>query len=150
MRAVVQRVAKADVKVENREVAAIEHGFLVLLGVHKDDSDEEAVWLARKLSGLRVFEDEDGKMNRCIGDVGGSVLAVSQFTLLADCKKGKRPSFTEAKSAKEGRRLFDQFVDELRRQGLEISTGVFGAKMEVGLVNDGPVTIVIDTPDHLK
>jgi D-tyrosyl-tRNA(Tyr) deacylase len=147
MRAVLQRVAKAVVSVNSREVASIDRGLLVLLGVHEDDSNAEAVWLAGKLAGLRVFEDDRGKMNLSVLDVDGTILAVSQFTLLADCRKGKRPSFTDAKDPEEGRRLFDLFVDELRGHGLEVATGVFGAKMEVSLVNDGPVTVVIDTPD---
>jgi D-tyrosyl-tRNA(Tyr) deacylase len=127
-------------------VASIKRGLLILVGVHEDDLDSDASWLAAKLAGLRVFEDDQGKMNLGVSDVGGSVLAVSQFTLLAECRKGKRPSFTEAMEPEEGERLFEFFVQEMRSTGLEVHTGVFGAKMEVELINDGPVTIVIDTP----
>ena len=150
MRAVAQRVSSASVKVAGKEVASIGRGLLILLGVHKDDSEKEAAWLAGKLSGLRIFEDDNGKMNLSLAEVNGSVLAVSQFTLLADSRKGRRPSFVSAKEPGEGQRLFELFVEELSRAGHEVETGIFGAKMAVSLVNDGPVTIVIDTADDLR
>jgi len=123
----------------------IGHGLLVLLGVAGGDTATEAESLARKTAGLRIFEDEQGKMNRSIGEVGGSILVVSQFTLLGDCRKGRRPSFVAAAAPEVAERLYEVFVEAVRQQGIEVSTGRFRQHMEVELVNDGPVTLVVDT-----
>ncbi|MGD0113489.1 MAG: D-aminoacyl-tRNA deacylase [Armatimonadota bacterium] len=144
MRAVVQRVSSASVAVDGGTVAAIGRGFLVLLGVASGDTDREAEWLADKIAGLRIFEDEAGKMNLSVQDIGGSILVVSQFTLLADCRKGRRPSFTDAAPPAEADRLYQVFVSAVRKHGIPVKTGVFQAHMEVVLVNDGPVTVVVE------
>ncbi len=145
MRAVIQRVSSASVEVEGKRVASIGRGLVVLLGVARADGEREAMWLAGKIAGLRVFEDEAGKMNRSVVEVGGSVLVVSQFTLLGDCRKGRRPSFTEAAGPEEAERLYQTFVARLGESGVPVETGVFQAHMAVHLVNDGPVTLVLDT-----
>lgn len=145
MRAVVQRVSRASVEVEGRVVGEIGRGFLVLLGVRRGDTPEAAAGLARKLANLRVFADPEGKMNLALPAVGGAVLAVSQFTLYADTSRGNRPSFLEAAAPEDGRRLYEDFVGFLRELGLEVQTGVFGADMAVSLVNDGPVTIILES-----
>lgn len=144
MRAVVQRVSSASVAVGGETVAAIGRGFLVLLGVASGDTDRQAEWLADKIAGLRIFEDEAGKMNLSVQDIGGSILVVSQFTLLADCRKGRRPSFTDAAPPAEADRLYQVFVSAVRKHGIPVETGVFQAHMEVVLVNDGPVTVVVE------
>lgn len=146
MRAVVQRVSSAGVSVDGKAAAAIGPGLLVLLGVAEGDGDEQAAWLADKIAGLRIFEDDAGKMNRSVEDVGGALLVVSQFTLLGDCRKGRRPSFTGAAPPEEAERLYGVFVNHLRRRDLAVETGVFQAHMQVNLVNDGPVTLLLDTP----
>ena len=130
--------------VDGGTVAAIGRGFLVLLGVASGDTDREAEWLADKIAGLRIFEDEAGKMNLSVQDIGGSILVVSQFTLLADCRKGRRPSFTDAAPPAEADRLYQVFVSAVRKHGIPVKTGVFQAHMEVVLVNDGPVTVVVE------
>lgn len=145
MRAVVQRVARASVTVEGKKVGAIGKGLLVLLGVTKGDTDQDAAYLASKIAGLRIFEDENDKMNLSVKDVGGSVLSVSQFTLYGDCRHGRRPSFTEAAAGDEARRLYECFNAALAKEGLAPQTGQFQAHMEVSLVNDGPVTMLIDS-----
>ncbi len=145
MRAVVQRVGSARVEVEGEVRGRIERGLLVLLGVAQGDTPKDAIWLADKIAGLRVFEDDAGKMNLSLEDVGGSMLVVSQFTLLGDCRKGRRPSFTGAAPREEADRLYEIFVDRVREQGLPVETGVFQARMQVHLVNDGPVTLMLDT-----
>lgn len=145
MRAVVQRVKKASVHVENRQVGTIEGGLLVFLGVTHDDTENDAKYLADKIAGLRIFEDADDKLNLSIQDVGGSVLSVSQFTLFGDCRRGRRPSFTEAAPPEQGDALYQVFNRCLRDNGLEVETGQFQAHMEVSLVNDGPVTILLDS-----
>ena len=150
MRALVQRVSEARVVVDGEVVGEIEKGFLVLVGAHHSDTPEDAAYLARKIAGLRVFPDEAGKMNLSLKDVGGAVLAVSQFTLYADTRKGNRPSFTQAAPSDTGRRLYERFVDLLVQEGLHVETGVFGAHMQVHLVNDGPVTILLDSADRLR
>lgn len=147
MRAVVQRVSEASVTVDGRTVGAIGRGFLVLLGVTHVDGEAEAVWLARKIAGLRIFEDEAGKFNRSLADVDGAVLVVSQFTLYGDARKGRRPSFTEAARPEHAEPLCDLFVDLLRAEGVAVETGIFGAMMAVHLVNDGPVTLLLDTDE---
>jgi len=144
VRAVVQRVSSASVAVDGQAVAAIGSGFLVLLGVANGDTEREAGWLADKIAGLRIFEDEAGKMNLSVQDIGGSILVVSQFTLLADCRKGRRPSFTDAAPPAEADRLYQVFVSALRKSNIPVETGVFQAHMDVSLVNDGPVTVVVE------
>jgi D-aminoacyl-tRNA deacylase len=145
MRAVLQRVSRASVEVEGEIVGRIGVGWLVLLGVAKGDSVEDADKLAEKVAGLRAFEDEGGKMNLAVADVGGSVLVVSQFTLLGDCRAGRRPSFTEAAEPVEAERLYLRFVERMRGLGLTAESGVFRADMKVELVNDGPVTLLLDS-----
>ncbi len=145
MRAVVQRVTQAQVTVDGETVGEIGQGFLVLLGVAADDQLADAVAVATKIVGLRVFEDDAGKMNRSLSDVGGAVLAVSQFTLLGDCRQGRRPSFTAAAPPEQANRLYQEFIAEVRGQGIPVQTGRFQADMQVSLVNDGPVTLLIDS-----
>jgi D-tyrosyl-tRNA(Tyr) deacylase len=145
MRAVIQRVSRASVSVEGQVVGAIGTGFLVLLGVGKGDTQADAVYLAEKTTGLRVFPDTDGKMNCSLAEVRGAVLAVSQFTLYGDCRKGRRPSFDEAAPPELAKALYDHYVELLRGRGLPVETGVFQAMMEVELVNIGPVTLMLDS-----
>jgi D-aminoacyl-tRNA deacylase len=145
MRAVIQRVSRASVRVEERSVGEIGAGLLVLLGVAAGDADAEAERLAGKVARLRIFENDDGRFDRSLLDTGGAVLAVSQFTLIADTAKGNRPSFAAAAQPDGAERLYERFCTALRELGVEVQTGVFGARMEVELVNDGPVTIVLDT-----
>jgi D-tyrosyl-tRNA(Tyr) deacylase len=145
VRAVVQRVASASVVVDGKIVGEIEHGFLVLLGVGTDDADADAVALAEKIAGLRVFEDDAGKMNLALNDVGGQMLVVSQFTLFGDCRKGRRPSFVEAARPEKAELLYETFVAEVRGQGIIVETGRFQTHMDVSLVNDGPVTLLLDS-----
>jgi D-tyrosyl-tRNA(Tyr) deacylase len=145
MRAVVQRVTQASVSVEGAELAAIGRGFVVLIGVGVEDEAHDADALAHKIAGLRVFDDADGAMNLALADVGGAVLAVSQFTLLGDVRKGRRPSFIAAARGERAETLYERVVGGLRASGLTVGTGRFGAEMSVALVNDGPVTILIDT-----
>lgn len=144
MRAVVQRVTRATVEVDGRQVASIDVGLLVLLGVAIGDGDADAVALAQKVAALRVFRDDDGKMNRSVGEVGGSVLVVSQFTLLADVRRGRRPSFVGAAEPVAAERLVALFGSTVAHEGIPVSLGQFGAHMEVELVNDGPVTILLE------
>jgi len=145
VRVVLQRVKNASVAVGGERVSGIGDGLLLLVGVAVGDGEAEAAWLAEKISGLRIFNDGDGKMNLSVRDVGGEVLAVSQFTLLANTKKGKRPSFVGAAPPEEAERLFDYFCERLRATGAgPVKTGVFGAMMDVALVNDGPVTIILE------
>lgn len=136
---------QASVTVDGKVTGSIGQGFLVLLGVSSGDSEADVKYIADKVAGLRVFTDEAGKFNLSLSDVGGSVLAVSQFTLYGDVRGGRRPSFTEAAGAEEGRRLYDAFVEAIRARGFVVETGVFGAHMDVGLINDGPVTILMDS-----
>jgi D-aminoacyl-tRNA deacylase len=145
MRAVVQRVSRASVAVEGRLVGEIGPGLLVLLGVSASDAAGDADYLAGKIAGLRIFEDADGKMNLSVGDVGGAVLAVSQFTLYGEVRRGRRPSFDDAARPERARELYEYFVAEIRRRGLRCATGEFQAAMSVSLVNDGPVTILLDS-----
>ncbi len=145
MRAVLQRVSRAEVTVEGKQVAAIGRGYLVLLGVTHGDDDSDARYIADKIASLRLFEDEAGKINRGITDIDGEVLVVSQFTLYADCRKGRRPSFTDAAPPEVADRLYQRVAEMLREAGLPVQTGVFGAHMQVALVNDGPVTILLDS-----
>ena len=146
MRAVVQRVTSSKVEVDGKIVGAIEKGFLVLLGVMDEDTKEDAALLARKVASLRVFEDENGKMNLELSEINGSVLAVSQFTLCADVNKGNRPSFSPSASPEKAEELYEFFCGELKINGIStVEKGVFGADMSVSLINDGPVTIIYDT-----
>ncbi len=145
MRVVLQRVARASVSVDDERVASIGVGFLLLVGVGHDDGPAEAERLAEKVSALRVFADDAGKMNRAIADVGGEALVVSQFTLYADLRRGRRPSWADAAEPGKAAELVDAFAGALERQGLPVATGVFGADMQVELLNDGPVTLVLDT-----
>ena len=145
MRAVVQRVRRAQVTVEGRVVGSIDHGLLVLVGAAEADTDADADALARKVAGLRIFQDEAGKMNLDVAQIGGAVLAVSQFTLLGDCRKGRRPSFQSAAPPDRALPLFDRYCAATRALGLPCETGVFGAMMDVDLLNDGPVTLLVDT-----
>ncbi len=145
MRAVVQRVSRARVTVKEWTSGEIGLGLLVLLGVGHGDTEADAIYVAEKVAGLRVFEDEDGKMNRSVQDVGGSVLAVSQFTLYGDVRRGKRPSFDGAAPPDEARRLYEFFVERVQAMGLRCETGRFQEMMQVELVNEGPVTIMLDS-----
>lgn len=145
MRAVVQRVSESSVTVDGRVAGRIEMGLLVLVGVSKDDTDKDAAFLADKVSGLRCFTDEAGKFNLSVHDVGGSILAVSQFTLCGDCRKGRRPSFGDAAPPEKAVPLYEAVIERWRRAGLRVETGEFGAHMDVALVNDGPVTLMIDS-----
>lgn len=145
MRAVVQRVTEASVTVDNRIIGSIGPGLMVLLGVEQGDTEKDAAYLAEKLAGLRIFEDDNEKMNLSVQQVGGSILLVSQFTLLGDVRHGKRPSFTQAASPQEADVLYENLADKLRKKGIPVATGQFQAHMEVSLVNDGPVTILLDS-----
>lgn len=145
MRAVVQRASRASVTVADEVVGQIGRGFVVLLGVADEDTAADADWLADKIAGLRVFEDADGKMNLALADVAGAVLAISQFTLLGDCRKGRRPSFIAAARPEAAETLYDHFVARLRSLGLLVETGRFQTHMDVALVNDGPVTLLLDS-----
>jgi len=145
MKAVIQRVTRASVHVEGKTVGQIESGLLVLLGVAKGDGESDGRFLAEKIRALRIFSDEQGKMNRSLADIGGSALLVFQFTLLSRTANGRRPSFDEAASPNEAKRLYEQIVSELRDHGIHVETGVFAAHMQVELLNDGPVTFVLDS-----
>ncbi len=145
MRAVLQRVTAAEVRVAGEIRGQIAAGLVALIGVERGDSAEDAAWLAAKIAQLRIFADAAGKMNLAIGALGGGVLAISQFTLLADTRRGNRPCFEPAERPAAAREMFDAFVRELRRQGCPVATGVFGADMQVQLTNDGPVTICLDS-----
>ena len=151
MKAVIQRVTSADVKVDGKTLGAIGQGFLILLGVHEDDTEAEADLLAKKVANLRVFEDEDEKMNLSLLDTGFETLVISQFTLLADSKKGNRPSFIFAARPEQAIPLYERFMDQLKENGIAVvEHGEFGADMAVSLVNDGPVTIILDTDTWRK
>jgi D-tyrosyl-tRNA(Tyr) deacylase len=145
MRAVVQRVSRARVTVETRSIGQIERGFVVLLGVSSEDEESDAEYLAEKIAALRIFPDAEGKMNRDVNETGGAVLAVSQFTLYGDARRGKRPSFDQAARPEQARGLFVHFVERIRALGIRCETGQFQAEMKVELVNDGPVTILLDS-----
>jgi len=146
MRVVVQRVSRAGVRVDGETVAAIGRGLVLLVAFNRQDSDTDLAWMAEKVAHLRIFEDEAGKLNRSLLEVGGQALAVSQFTLYGDARKGRRPSFDASAPAEQARPLFDKFVDNLSSRGIITSVGRFQAVMQVELVNDGPVTILLDSP----
>lgn len=145
MRSVIQRVTRASVEVQGEMLGKIGKGLLVLLGVSDDDTDADLEYMAEKISGLRIFEDEEEKMNLSIADIGGEFLVVSQFTLYGDCRKGKRPSFTAAGRPDYANEMYEKFVSVLRKKGFSVQTGKFGVDMKVELVNDGPVTLLIDS-----
>lgn len=145
MRAVIQRVTVARVVIDGKEYSRIGPGLLVLVGVEKEDAAEDAVMLARRIVELRIFEDDAGKMNRSIAETGGQILAVSQFTLLGDCRRGRRPSFDPAAPPDIARELYQKFVDEIGALGIPVATGVFQAMMNVELTNHGPVTFILDS-----
>ena len=145
MRAVVQRVSRASVKVDGRIVGQINVGLLVLIGIAQDDSESDADYLADKITGLRIFEDADGKMNLSLLDIKGSILAISQFTLFGDVRRGKRPSFDVAARPDQAKQLYEYFVQRIRAAGVRCETGVFQATMQVELANEGPVTILLDS-----
>lgn len=147
MRAVIQRVSQASVTVDGQVTGAIQQGFLILLGVHQTDTQDDVIWTAGKVAGLRVFEDDAGKMNLDLGQVGGAALVVSQFTLYGDCRKGRRPSFVSASRPEQARSLYESFVAELRGLGVTVATGIFQADMQVNLTNDGPVTLIVESPE---
>ena len=146
MRALVQRVTKARVTVAGEVTGQIERGLLVLLGVGHGDSTRDVAWMAEKLAGLRIFDDEAGKMNLSLADVGGGMLVVSQFTLFGDCRKGKRPSFVDAAPPELAIELYEQLVEAVRQRGIAVGTGRFREHMDVALVNDGPVTLWVESP----
>lgn len=148
MRVVLQRVAHASVKVDGEIIGKIQRGFLLLVGVTHDDAMEDMEYLVRKIVQMRIFEDEEGKLNRSIQDIGGEILSVSQFTLYADTKKGNRPSFSKAAPGDVALEMFEQFNGLLRDTGIPVETGQFGADMKVELLNDGPVTILLDSKNR--
>lgn len=150
MRVVIQRVLEASVTVDGQVIGKIGRGFCILLGVHQDDSNVEVEWMVSKIAQLRIFEDREGKMNLSLLDVGGDALVVSQFTLYADCRKGRRPSFIDAAPPDLANPLYESFCQRLKVEGIPVETGLFGAKMAVALVNDGPVTVIIDTPSRME
>lgn len=146
MKAVIQRVLESSVSVDGKTVGSSNKGYMILVGVTKGDTPKEAELLARKTAMLRIFEDENGKMNKSVLDIDGDILAISQFTLCADCKKGNRPSFTDSEEPENAKRLYELYCEELKKNGVKrVEKGVFGADMKVSLVNDGPVTICFDT-----
>lgn len=144
MKVVIQRVKEASVDIDNQTVGAIEKGILVLFGVDKGDTKEQAEFLASKIANLRIFPDDNDKMNLSVKDISGKVLVVSQFTLSGDCKKGKRPSFDSAEHPSKAETLYEEFVSLIKKEGLEVETGKFGEFMQVSLINDGPVTFIIE------
>ena len=148
MRVILQRVSHASVTVEEKVIGKIQRGFLLLVGVTHDDAMEDMEYLVRKIVQMRIFEDEEGKLNRSIQDIGGEILSVSQFTLYADTKKGNRPSFSKAAPGDVAIEMFDQFNGLLRETGISVETGQFGADMKVELLNDGPVTILLDSKNR--
>ncbi len=147
MRSVVQRVRKASVAVDGEVVGRIAEGLLVLLGVGHGDCEKQVEWMAEKLVGLRIFNDDEEKMNRSLLETGGGMLVVSQFTLLGDCKKGRRPSFVDAAAPEHAERLYEEFIEAVERRGVTTARGRFRRHMEVSLMNDGPVTLVVDSPN---
>ena len=147
MKVVLQRSREASVTVDGQVTGAIDKGYVLLVGITAEDTEEDIAYAARKIAEMRLFEDAEGKMNLSIDDVGGSILSVSQFTLYADTKKGKRPSFTQAARPEIAKPLWEQFNEALRSHGLQVETGIFGAMMDVALVNDGPVTIIVESKE---
>lgn len=151
MRVVLQRVSRAGVAVEGETIGEIGAGLLLLVGIGQEDDESDLAWMADKIAGLRVFEDEDGKMNRSLGELErAQALSVSQFTLYGDCRKGRRPNFMAAARPERAEALYDSFNEKLRAKGIEVATGRFGAMMDVSLVNDGPVTLILESPGPAK
>ena len=148
MIAVLQRVTTGKVKIGDRIGGDLDNGLVILLGVHRDDKEEDVIFLADKVIGLRIFNDNNGKMNISLQDANGSVLVISQFTLCGDWRKGRRPSFTKAADPDKGKLLYEGFIDAVRSRGINVETGEFGAAMDVSLVNSGPVTFVLDSHDR--
>ena len=145
MKVILQRSGNASVTVDGEVTGSIRKGYVLLVGITHDDTEQDADYIAKKVAGLRLWEDEDGKMNRSIDEVDGEILSVSQFTLYGDVRKGRRPSFIEAARPEKAEPIWNHFNESLREQGLKVETGVFGAMMDVSLVNDGPVTIIIES-----
>jgi D-tyrosyl-tRNA(Tyr) deacylase len=145
MRAVIQRVSRASVRVDNIVQGDISQGILVLLGIRADDTKTDLQWLAEKIVHVRIFEDQQGKMNRSLADIGGEMLIISQFTLYGDCRKGRRPGFSSAAAPEIAEPLYHQFIEEVKNRQVRVATGIFQATMEVELVNDGPVTLMLDS-----
>ncbi|MCM3720714.1 D-aminoacyl-tRNA deacylase [Solibacillus isronensis] len=145
MRVILQRSKQASVTVDGQVTGAIQKGYVLLVGITHSDTEEDIKYVAKKITDLRIWEDEDGKMNRSIADAGGDILSISQFTLYADTRKGKRPSFVEAARPEQAKPLWEAFNEQLKANGLHVETGVFGAMMDVALINDGPVTITIES-----
>ena len=150
MKAVLQRVTDAQVRVQGTVTGEIKKGFLIFLGVEEGDSQRDAFCLAEKITGLRIFTDSEGKMNLSLREIGGSLLVVSNFTLYADCRKGKRPSFTKAEKPQTAEKLYEYFLQITAEKGIEVQKGIFGADMQVSLVNDGPVTLILDSKEIMK
>ena len=146
MRAILQRVSQANVSVDGNIVGQIQQGMVVLLGIAPDDTPKQADWLAEKIVSLRLFPDQEGKMNTSLVDIEGQLLVISQFTLYGECQKGRRPSFTKAAAPEVAEPLYQYFLDACRMLGIKTEAGIFGASMQVSLVNDGPVTLILDTP----
>ncbi|KQC08898.1 MAG: D-tyrosyl-tRNA(Tyr) deacylase [Candidatus Cloacimonas sp. SDB] len=144
MKLVIQRVKNAKVEVDGKLVSEIGSGLVILLGIGADDDRSQMDWLVNKVMGLRIFEDDAGKMNRCLLDISGEILLVSQFTLYADCRKGRRPGFSEAALPDKAEKLYEEFADSLKSKGVAVKKGIFGAYMQVSLMNDGPVTIILE------
>ncbi len=145
MRAVVQRVKSASVKVDEKIIGQIEHGILLLLGVEESDNDKDLEYMSDKVPNLRIFEDENGKMNKSLFDVAGSILVISQFTLLGDARKGRRPSFIAAARPEKAIPMYEKYINAMKEKNIRTQSGVFGADMKVELINDGPVTILLDS-----
>ena len=145
MKVVVQRVSQASVKVDGKIVGEIGHGLLLLIGIDRDDTEEDLNFVADKCVHLRIFQDDEGKMNRSLLDVNGSILAISQFTLLGNTRKGRRPSFIQAAPPEKGKEFYERFVEKLKSYGVPVACGIFGAMMDVQLVNQGPVTLIVES-----
>lgn len=149
MKVVLQRVSEASVQVDGKIAGEISHGLMLLIGVDENDENADAEWLVKKVLNVRIFSDEDGKMNHSVKDIQGEILCVSQFTLISDYKKGNRPSYIKAARPEKAIPLFDYFKDEIKKSGLKTESGIFGADMKVSLINDGPVTLVLDSKTKL-
>jgi len=145
MRAIIQRVSRASVTVNHQQVGSIDKGLLLFLGIHRQDGDKELAWMVDKVINLRIFEDENDKINLSLMDIEGEILVVSQFTLYGDCRKGRRPGFSEAAPPEQAEGLYQRFINDVKAKGLTTSSGTFQAMMEVSLVNDGPVTLLLDS-----